>query len=107
MLNVVRYLFQKFPYFPISNNHNLKEYTNFELSFGGEICNFISLYHYITIPSQSSDTIEDLQIISNLIQKRSQGKAHVYYSSLVISMLNHEIGINMIKQLMKVKQLIQ
>ena len=68
---------------------------------------YVTLYHYITIPSQSSDTIEDFQIISNLIQKRSQAKAHTYYSSLVISMLYHEIGINMIKQLMKVKQLIQ
>ena len=42
--------------FRLSNIHNLKESMNFEISFGGKIYNFISLYHS---PSQSSDNYED------------------------------------------------
>ena len=42
--------------FKLLNIHYLKECMNFEISFGGKICNFISLYRS---PSQSSDTFED------------------------------------------------
>ena len=36
----------------------MKECINFKLSFGGKICNFISLYRS---PSQSPDTFEDFE----------------------------------------------
>ena len=42
--------------FKLLNIHYLKECMNFKISFGGKICNFISLYRS---PSQSSDTFED------------------------------------------------
>ena len=42
--------------FKLLNIHYLKECMNFEISFGGKICNFISLCRS---PSQSSDTFED------------------------------------------------
>ena len=42
--------------FKLFNIHSLKECMNFEISFGGKICNFISLYQS---PSQSSDTFKD------------------------------------------------
>ena len=42
--------------FKLLNIHYLKECMNFEISFGGKICNFISLY---CSPSQSSDTFKD------------------------------------------------
>ena len=42
--------------FKLLNIHYLKECMNFEISCGGKICNFISLYRS---PSQSSDTFED------------------------------------------------
>ena len=45
---------------------------NFEISFGGKICNFISLYHS---PNQSSDTFEDfadnLELNLNKISNKS------------------------------------
>ena len=42
--------------FKLLNIHYLKVCMNFEISFGGKICNFISLY---CSPSQSSVTFED------------------------------------------------
>ena len=42
--------------FKLLNIHYLKECMNFEISFGGKICNFILLYRS---PNQSSDTFED------------------------------------------------
>ena len=42
--------------FKLLNIHHLKECINFEISFGGKICNFISLYRS---SSQSSETFED------------------------------------------------
>ena len=41
--------------FKLSNIHYLKKCMSFEISSGGKICNFISLYRS---PSQSSDTFE-------------------------------------------------
>ena len=41
--------------FKLLNIHYLKECMNFEISFGGKICNFISLHR---LTSQSSDTFE-------------------------------------------------
>ena len=58
--------------FKLLNIHYLKEYMNFEISSGGKICNFISLYHS---PSQSSDTFEDfadtLELNLDKIAKKS------------------------------------
>ena len=42
--------------FKLSNIYNLKECMNFQISFGGKICNFISLYRS---PSQLSDPSKD------------------------------------------------
>ena len=42
--------------FRLLSVHYLKECKDFEISFGGKMCNFISLY---CSPSQSSDTFED------------------------------------------------
>ena len=42
--------------FKLLNIHHLKECMNFEISFGGKMCNFISLYRS---SSQSSETFED------------------------------------------------
>ena len=51
------YLFQKHSLaFRLLNINYLKECRNFEVSFGGKICNFKSLYRS---PSQSSDTFKN------------------------------------------------
>ena len=42
--------------FKLLNIHYLKERINFEITFGGKICNFISLY---CSPSQTSDNFKD------------------------------------------------
>ena len=51
------YLLQTFPRFPIIKCSvlYLEEYINFEISFGGKKCDFISLYRS---SSQSYDTFE-------------------------------------------------
>ena len=77
---------------------------NFEISFGGKICNFISLYRS---PSQSSDTFEDFADNLELDLDKIANKSPYLLLSLAMSMLNHQIGISMIKQLTKVLKLIQ
>ena len=76
---------------------------NFEISFGGKTCNFISLYRS---PSQSSDNFEDfagnLQLNLDKISNKSLNLLDVFGGNF-----NHQIGINMIRQLMKVLKLMQ
>ena len=83
------------------NIHYLMECMNFEI-FGGKICNFMSLY---CSPCQSSDTFEDFaDNFQHNLDKITKKSAHLL---TVISMLNHQVGINTTKQLMKVLKLMQ
>ena len=80
---------------------------NFELSFGGKICNFISLYRS---PSRLSGTFEDFADNFELYLDKISHKSP--YLSVVLGDFNgfddlHQIGANTIKQLMKVPKLMQ
>ena len=55
--------------------HYFKEGINFEISLGGKICNFISLYHS---PGKSSDTFEGFVDIFELtLFELTQTKARI------------------------------
>ena len=69
------YLLQTLTCFQIIKHSILEGVMNFEISFGGKIYNFISLY---CSPSQSSDTFEDFADNLELNLDKIAKKAHIY-----------------------------
>ena len=90
--------------FKLLNIHYLKECMNFEISYGGKICNFISLHRSA---SQSSDTFEDFADNVELNLDKIANKSPCLLVVLSDFNVKSSNWYNMIKQLMKVLRLMQ